>query len=86
MYGIGGAPGSRLVTTSISGVPISPAASLVFTAANVGSNRRWKPIMHVTPARATASAQVLARAMARSIGFSQKICLPAAAAARIRSA
>ena len=42
--------------------------------------------MHVTPARATASAQVLARAMARSTGFSQKICLPAAAAARIRSA
>ena len=40
-------------------MPISPAASLVFTAANVGSNRRWKPIMQVTPARATASAHVL---------------------------
>ncbi len=42
--------------------------------------------MQVTPARATASAQARARSMARSTGFSQKICLPAAAAVRIRSA
>ncbi len=40
MYGIGGAPGSRLVTISISGVPISPAARRAFSAENVGSNRR----------------------------------------------
>ena len=59
MYGMGGAPGSRLVTISISGVPISPAASRALAAENVGSKRRWNPIMQVTPDFATASAQVL---------------------------
>ena len=37
MYGIGGAPGSRLVTTSISGVPISPLTIRALSAENVGS-------------------------------------------------
>src|SRR6185312_2779580 len=86
MYSSGGAPGSRLVTTSISGVPISPASRRAFTAANVGSKRRWKPIMHVTPAFFTAAAHSFARARSRSTGFSQKIALPAAAARTMKSA
>ena len=40
MYSTGGAPGSRLVTTSISGSPISPASTRAFSAAKVGSKRR----------------------------------------------
>jgi hypothetical protein len=37
MYSTGGAPGSRLVTISISGRPMSPRAIRAFTDANVGS-------------------------------------------------
>ena len=44
-YCAGGAPGSRLVTTSISGVPMSPRARRSFASLNVGSKRRWEPIM-----------------------------------------
>src|SRR5581483_511564 len=71
---------------SISGLPISPASSLRFNAENVGSKRRWKPIMHGTPARATASTHARARSSDRSTGFSQKIALRAAAARTMRSA
>src|SRR6266568_866101 len=47
--------------------------------------RRWRrspaPIWSRTPARATASSASSASASVSAIGFSQKICLPAAAAA-----
>lgn len=50
-------PGSRLVMTSISGSPMSPRSIRALSAAYVGSKRRWKPIMRVTPLRRTASVQ-----------------------------
>jgi hypothetical protein len=54
MYGIGGAPGSRLVTISISGrADFAGDEPRLDRRRNVGSKRRWKPIMQVTPARAT---------------------------------
>ena len=85
MYSTGGAPGSRLVMTSISGLPISPASMRRRTSLKVGSKRRWKPIMQATPAARTFSPHSTARGTDRSTGFSQKMCLPAAAARVIRS-
>ena len=70
----------------ISRLPIAPAATRACSAAKLGSNRLLKPTMSVAFRLSTTSRQRLMRSALRSIGFSQKIALPAFAARSIRSA
>src|SRR5882724_10071923 len=86
MYAIGGGAGSRLVMATSSTSPISPASRRRFSAAKVGSYRRWKPIRQGTRAAATAAWTSRARPRSRSTGFSQKIAFRAAAARRMSPA
>ncbi len=65
---------------SVSSAPTWPAPSAAFSAWKLGSKRRLKPTSSLAGASSVAAA--LARARSRSIGFSQKIALPALAAAR----
>ncbi len=79
----GGGAGSWLVMLTVSTAPISPASIRAFSAWKLASKRRLKPSSSLAPASFGAAAR--ARARSRSIGFSQKIALPAAWAARHRS-
>ena len=71
---------------TICGSPISPSATARATAACAGSKRRLKPIWNGTPAASTAASARSTSARSSDTGFSQKIALPASAAATIRSA
>lgn len=86
IYDTGGGAGSRLVMTSVSGLPISPSCSRRLSAAKLGSKRRLKPIMQGRPLAATSRAQARARSRLRSTGFSQNTALPCRTARSIRSA
>jgi len=66
---------------TIWGMPSSPLATSSRARAKLGSKRRLKPTWKVTPLALTASRTRSMRARSRSIGFSQKTCLPACAAA-----
>src|SRR4051794_21282660 len=68
------------------GSPISPAATAAATASCAGSKRRLKPIWNGTPAASTAASARSTSARSSDTGFSQKIALPAPAAATISSA
>ena len=74
------------MTERASSWPISPASILAFSAANVGSKRRWNPIRQAFPDALTISSHSRARLRSRSTGFSQKMCFPALAERWIRSA
>jgi hypothetical protein len=76
--GDGGGPGSRLVMTTCSTVPIAPAPMRRCNSAKDGSKRRLKPTSIGTPAFAPRPGRHRRAASDRSIGFSQKIALPAA--------
>jgi len=82
-YSGGGGAGSRLMTCSRCGSPISPRWMASRTRAKVGSKRRLKPTWNLTPACSTARSTWSIRTRSSSIGFSVKMCLPAAAAASI---
>src|SRR3954453_12460822 len=86
MYSIGGGAGSRLLIRTICGSPSSPAATAARTAAWAGSKRRLKPIWNGTPAASTAAIARSTSSRSSETGFSQKIALPAPAAATMRSA
>ena len=77
MYEIGGGAGSRLMMCSRCGVPISPLAMASRTRAKLASKRRLKPICNFTPAFSTAASARSILSRLWSIGFSQKMCLPA---------
>ena len=86
-YSTGGAPGSRLVTTSISGLADLAGVEALLQR----GERRIEAALEADQAGDAARFDRLgagARAIdaTRSTGFSQKIALPAAAARRIRSA
>src|SRR3546814_2305023 len=66
----------------LSSVPIAPLSRRALSAWKLGSKRRLNASSNLAPDRAEAAAR--ARAGSWSIGFSQKIALPAAAA-RTRS-
>ena len=80
-YSAGGGAGSRLVIRRISGTPIPPPAITSRIRAKSGSNRRLNPTWSLTAALRTAPRISSRRLRSRSTGFSQKICLPARAAA-----
>ena len=86
MYSTGGAPGSREVMLTISTAPTAPSSIALRTARKCGSKRRLKPTISAAPVSSTTRRQALTRATSRSIGFSQKIALPARAKRSIRSA
>ncbi len=65
------------------GSPTVPSATAAATAACAGSNRRLKPIWNGTPAASTAASAASTVARSSDTGFSQKIALPALAAATI---
>ncbi len=69
---------------TICGSPIVPSATAWRTEAWAGSKRRLKPIWNGTPACSTAASAASISARSSEIGFSQKIALPARAAATIR--
>ena len=80
-YSSGGGSGSRLVMRAMCGSPTVPSATAAATAACAGSKRRLKPIWNGTPAASTAASAASTVARSSETGFSQKIALPAAAAA-----
>src|SRR6266508_4514001 len=82
-YSIGPGWGSRLVTRTSRGRPMRPARTWSRAWRKLRSKRRWKPTCRVVPARATASSARSITARSVATGFSQKTCLPAAAAAWI---
>ena len=80
MYAIGGGAGSREVICTSSTAPMRPRSISSRRRRNEGSNRRLNPIISGTPRRTAAATPRSARDRSRSMGFSQKIALPAAAA------
>ena len=62
-------------------MPKSPASSIALSARVALCQRRFCPIASTTPAAAHASTAACALARVSVKGFSQKTCLPAAAAA-----
>ena len=84
-YSGGGAAGSRLVIRRTCRSPTEPSATRSRTDLWPGSKRRLKPIMNGTPASSTAASARSTSSRSRLTGFSQKIALPACAAAMIRS-
>ena len=84
-YSGGGAAGSRLVIRRTCRSPTEPSATRSRTDLWPGSKRRLKPIMNGTPASSTAASARSTCSRSRLTGFSQKIALPACAAAMIRS-
>ncbi len=85
MYSGGGAAGSRLVIRRTCRSPTEPSATRSRTDLWPGSKRRLKPIMNGTPASSTAASARSTSSRSRLTGFSQKIALPACAAAMTRS-
>ena len=69
-----------------SSTPISPLRKRSCRDLKLGSKRRLNPTSILTPAAATTRRHASTRRSDRSIGFSQKIALPALAAATARSA
>ena len=84
-YSGGGAAGSRLVIRSMCSSPMPPSATQSRTDLCPGSKRRLNPIMNGTPAASTAASARSTCTRSRLTGFSQKIALPACAAAITRS-
>ena len=68
------------------GAPTAPDSTSSRILRKLWSNRRLKPTWSFTPALATASSAARTLATVRSTGFSQKTCLPAAAALATKSA
>ena len=62
-------------------MPNSPASSIAFSFWVVLCQRRFCPMASTTPASAQASTAACALSRVSVKGFSQKTCLPAAAAA-----
>ena len=85
-YSIGGAAGSRAVILTRLTSPTSPLTTACRTLANVGSNRRLKPTWSFTPLFSTVSRVARTRSGSTAMGFSQNTCLPALAAASVKSA
>src|SRR3546814_3107387 len=83
MWDAGGGAGSLEVICRLSSVPIAPLSRRALSAWKLGSKRRLNASSNLAPDRAEAAAR--ARAGSWSIGFSQKIALPAAAARTLRS-
>src|SRR5258708_882360 len=81
----GGGAGSGLVMIPCRNAPICPSSIALFRAAALGSKRRLKPTSTGTGVLASEARQRSTLAMSRSIGFSHRIALPAAAARSIRS-
>src|SRR5512145_2757838 len=81
-----GSPGSRLVMISCSSLPIAPASRRFFRSRKLGSKRRLKPTNIGTRAFLTSLMHRSTFGSVRSTGFSQKMALPARAAAIERSA
>ena len=80
-----GPTGSRLTRCTRCGRPILPCSIACRTSTNARSNRLWNPIWSFTPAESIDEIARSAAARSQSIGFSQKTCLPARAAASITS-
>jgi hypothetical protein len=86
MYSGGGGAGSRLEIRTRCGSPTAPAATASRTDWCAGAKRRLKPIWNGTPASSTARSARSTSARSSDTGFSQKIALPASAAATMKSA
>ena len=71
---------------TISTLPTAPSSIAFFTAMKCGSKRRLKPTISAASALSTVARHASTRFTSRSIGFSQKIALPARAKRSIRSA
>ena len=84
-YSAGGGDGSRLMMLTCSTDPTVPASisSLIFW--NDGSCRRLNPMLRCTPCCSAALTPSRAVSTFRSMGFSQKMALPATAADLIKS-
>mmetsp|Transcript_7940 Transcript_7940/g.26945 ORF Transcript_7940/g.26945 Transcript_7940/m.26945 type:complete len:249 (+) Transcript_7940:517-1263(+) len=85
-YSKGGGAGSREHSLIVIVLPTSPLSMAVFTRAKLGSKRRWRAVMSLTPAALQASMASMVSGRSVAIGFSQNTCLPAAAHALIWSA
>src|SRR5579875_1806620 len=84
-YDSGGGEGSRLVMRSRCGSPTRPFTTASRTALCAGSKRRLNPTMSGVPFLAIAWSARSTSPRSSEIGFSQKIALPASAAATMRS-
>src|ERR1700693_5423886 len=76
---IGKSWSSRIVT--LSNLPTSGASNIVLITLYTGENRSTRPTWLITPDALIAAATADASAAVSASGFSQKICLPASAAA-----
>ena len=81
MYGIGGGAGSRLVMRTMCRSPTEPSITAARTEACAASKRRLKPTWNGTPLDSITASASSTLPRSSEIGFSQKIALPACAAA-----
>ena len=81
MYEIGGGAGSRLVMRTMCRSPTEPSITAERTEACAASNRRLKPTWNGTPLDSITANASSTLPRSSEIGFSQKMALPACAAA-----
>mmetsp|Transcript_33921 Transcript_33921/g.112235 ORF Transcript_33921/g.112235 Transcript_33921/m.112235 type:complete len:236 (+) Transcript_33921:704-1411(+) len=85
-YFFGGGDGSRDVSRIWTGEPISPSMMALLTRMKLGSKRRCSATISLTPFSRAKSTLWMVSSSSVAIGFSQKMSLPAFAAAVICSA
>mmetsp|Transcript_39266 Transcript_39266/g.122914 ORF Transcript_39266/g.122914 Transcript_39266/m.122914 type:complete len:228 (-) Transcript_39266:77-760(-) len=85
-YSKGGGDGSREQSLTMWCSPTSPASMALFTRRKFGSKRRCRAVKSLTPALLQRLMASMVSARSVAMGFSQKMCLPAAAQRLIWSA